>query len=164
MVHPSMTKPRAEQKARKPGLTSKPELTQPENLTHLWLKLEMDFTRYPISKEYDEENEMEERRWEVKKFPLPLSSLSLNGQWNFFLRVVRKGRWLELIEVRINRIKILQGSREDGRLRLHLIRDNDIQDLVEEEEEEEEEENVVVRKRRKRKGKSIIGRTKRRAS
>ncbi|KAG7968593.1 hypothetical protein I3843_08G162300 [Carya illinoinensis] len=80
---------------------------------------------------------------EVKKFPPPLSSLSPNGQRNFFLRAVRKDGRLELTEVRIDRTEILRASREDGRLRLHLIRDDYIQDSVEEEEEEEEE-NVAL--------------------
>ncbi|KAF5463471.1 hypothetical protein F2P56_019381 [Juglans regia] len=76
---------------------------------------------------------------EVKKFPPPLSSLRPNGQRNFFLRAVRKDGRLELTEVRIERTEILLASREDGRLRLHLIRDDDILDSVEEEEEEEED-------------------------
>ncbi|XP_041020794.1 cilia- and flagella-associated protein 251 [Juglans microcarpa x Juglans regia] len=79
---------------------------------------------------------------EVKKFPPPLSSLRPNGQRNFFLRAVRKDGRLELTEVKIERTEILRASREDGRLRLHLIRDDDIQDSVEEEEEEEEEDVV----------------------
>jgi hypothetical protein len=91
---------------------------------------------------------------EVKKFPPPLSSMTRNGQRNFFFRAVRKDGRLELTEVRIDRTEILHASRQDGRLRLHLIRDDhDIQDcidddqeeetVVEEEEEEEEEEEVV---------------------
>ncbi|EEF49778.1 protein FANTASTIC FOUR 1 [Ricinus communis] len=74
-----------------------------------------------------------ERR-EVKKFPPPLSSLNHNGQPSFFLRPVRKDGRLELTEVRIDRPEILRASREDGRLRLHLIRDD--------EEEEDNDSNI----------------------
>jgi hypothetical protein len=81
---------------------------------------------------------------EVKKFPPPLSSMTRNGQRNFFLRAVRKDGRLELTEVRVDRTEILRASREDGRLRLHLIRDDDIQDCTDDEEEEEEEEEEVV--------------------
>ncbi|XP_075657497.1 uncharacterized protein LOC142627504 [Castanea sativa] len=70
---------------------------------------------------------------EVKKFPPPLSSLNHNGRRSFFLRAVRKDGRLELTEVRLDRAETLCASREDGRLRLHLI-----QDCIEEEEQEEE--------------------------
>ncbi|XP_012089128.1 protein FANTASTIC FOUR 1 [Jatropha curcas] len=90
-----------------------------------------------------------ERRREVKKFPPPISSLNHNGQPCFFLRPVRKDGRLELTEVRIDRPEILRAHREDGRLRLHLIRDDeDLEDIneekqpVQEQEEEEEEEEV----------------------
>ncbi|XP_059439807.1 uncharacterized protein LOC132172340 [Corylus avellana] len=84
---------------------------------------------------------------EVKKFPPPLSSMTRNGQRNFFFRAVRKDGRLELTEVRIDRTEILRASRQDGRLRLHLIRDDPDEDEeeetdFEEEEEEEEEEEV----------------------
>lgn len=69
---------------------------------------------------------------EVKKFPPPLSSLNHNGRRSFFLRAVRKDGRLELTEVRLDRAETLCASREDGRLRLHLI-----QDCIEEEQEEE---------------------------
>ncbi|OIT29720.1 hypothetical protein A4A49_29473 [Nicotiana attenuata] len=69
-----------------------------------------------------------------KKFPPPLSSLNQDGKPNFFMRAVRKDGRLELTEVKIGRPETLLASRQDGRLRLHLIRD-------EEEEEETEEEN-----------------------
>ncbi|GAV63218.1 DUF3049 domain-containing protein [Cephalotus follicularis] len=68
-----------------------------------------------------------ERR-EIKKFPPPLSSLNHNGQPSFFLRPVRKDGRLELTEVRIERPEILRASRQDGRLRLHLIRDEEDDD------------------------------------
>ncbi|KAI8027474.1 hypothetical protein LOK49_LG02G02145 [Camellia lanceoleosa] len=42
------------------------------------------------------------------------------------------------MEVKIERLEVLRASREDGRLRLHLIRDAD----VEEEEQVEEEEKI----------------------
>lgn len=70
---------------------------------------------------------------ETKKFPPLLSSLNQNGQPSFFLRPVRKDGRLELVEIRIERPEILRASRQDGRLRLHLI-------VYEEEEGEEEEE------------------------
>nr|XP_016476317.1 PREDICTED: protein FANTASTIC FOUR 1-like [Nicotiana tabacum] len=68
-----------------------------------------------------------------KKFPPPLSSLNQDGKPNFFMRAVRKDGRLELTEVKISRPETLLASRQDGRLRLHLIRN--------EEEEETEEEN-----------------------
>uniref|UniRef100_A0A5B6Z2A9 Putative SPX and EXS domain-containing protein 5-like n=1 Tax=Davidia involucrata TaxID=16924 RepID=A0A5B6Z2A9_DAVIN len=76
---------------------------------------------------------------EVKKFPPPLSSLNHDGKPNFFLRSVRKDGRLELMEVKINRPEIFRASREDGRLRLHLIRDDDEDADVEEQAETEEE-------------------------
>ncbi|KAK3014122.1 hypothetical protein RJ639_007914 [Escallonia herrerae] len=71
----------------------------------------------------------------AKKFPPPLSSLSHNGKPNFFLRPVRKDGRLELTEVKIFRPEILRASRQDGRLRLHLIHREE--ELEEEENEEE---------------------------
>ncbi|KAK4339591.1 hypothetical protein RND71_041053 [Anisodus tanguticus] len=68
---------------------------------------------------------------EKKKFPPPLSSLSQDGKPNFYLRAVRKDGRLELTEVKISRPEILFASRQDGRLRLHLIHN------LEEEAEEE---------------------------
>ncbi|KAJ9180192.1 hypothetical protein P3X46_008468 [Hevea brasiliensis] len=65
-----------------------------------------------------------ERR-EVKKFPPPISSLDHNGHPCFFLRPIRKDGRLELTEVRIDRPEILRAYREHGRLRLHLVRDED---------------------------------------
>ncbi|KAL3537995.1 hypothetical protein ACH5RR_001361 [Cinchona calisaya] len=82
---------------------------------------------------------------EVKEFPPPLSSLNQNGKPTFFLRPVRKDGKLELKEVKIGRPEILRVFREDGRLRLHLIRNEDEDEDVEEEfEGEEEEEEEVV--------------------
>ncbi|WKA02950.1 hypothetical protein VitviT2T_021096 [Vitis vinifera] len=91
-----------------------------------------------------------ERR-EARKFPPPLPSLNHNGQPSFFLRSVRKDGRLELTEVRIDRPEILRASRQDGRLTLHLIKEEDngveeeppqeeVQQHQEEEFEEEEEE------------------------
>ncbi|KAL7205223.1 hypothetical protein ACSBR2_018204 [Camellia fascicularis] len=77
-------------------------------------------------------------RSEVKNFPPPLSSLNQNGKPVFYLRPVRRDGRLELMEVKIERLEVLRASREDGRLRLHLIRDVD----VEEEEQVEEEEKI----------------------
>ncbi|XP_060169062.1 transcription initiation factor TFIID subunit 7-like [Lycium barbarum] len=74
-----------------------------------------------------------EKKEKTKKFPPPLSSLSQDGKPNFFLRAVRKDGRLELTEVKIGWQKTLLASRQDGRLRLHLIPN--------EKEEEEEEEN-----------------------
>ncbi|KAI8028574.1 hypothetical protein LOK49_LG02G02046 [Camellia lanceoleosa] len=90
-------------------------------------------------------------RSEVKNFPPPLSSMNQNGKPIFYLRPVRRDGRLELMEVKIERLEVLRASREDGRLRLHLIRDVDVQEeeQVEEEEkieeviEEEEEEEQV---------------------
>ncbi|CAN4108686.1 unnamed protein product [Withania somnifera] len=60
---------------------------------------------------------------EEKKFPPPLSSLTQDGKPNFFFRAVRKDGRLELKEVKMDRPETLLASRQDGRLRLHLIRD-----------------------------------------
>ncbi|KAJ8772049.1 hypothetical protein K2173_027226 [Erythroxylum novogranatense] len=75
---------------------------------------------------------------EVKKFPPPLSSLNRNGQPSFFLRPARKDGRLELTEVRIDRPDILRASREHGRLRLQLIRDQNFDNIVNDDDEEEE--------------------------
>ncbi|KAK3031609.1 hypothetical protein RJ639_035615 [Escallonia herrerae] len=74
----------------------------------------------------------------AKKFPPPLSSLNHDGKPNFFLRPIRKDGRLELTEVKIFRPEILRASRQDGRLRLHLIHRQE--EAVEEENEEEAEE------------------------
>ncbi|KAB1202298.1 hypothetical protein CJ030_MR8G008696 [Morella rubra] len=97
---------------------------------------------------------------EVKNFPPPLSSMNPNGQRSFFLRAVRKEGRLELTEVRIDRTEILLASRQDGRLRLHLIRDDDIHDFTEEEveEDEDEEEELVeeVEPEHEEEGKELV--------
>ncbi|KAF4389956.1 hypothetical protein G4B88_003439 [Cannabis sativa] len=86
---------------------------------------------------------------EVKKFPPPLSSLNQNGQPSFYLQAVRKEGRLELTEVRIHRPEILRAFRENGRLRLQFIREDDDCDDAEEEEDcndekvEEKEKEVV---------------------
>lgn len=82
----------------------------------------------------EEENErVETRRRKTKKnvvaparetkreFPPPLSSLNSRGQRSFYLRPVRKEGRLELTQVMIDRPEIFHASREDGRLRLHLV-------------------------------------------
>ncbi|KAK4851501.1 hypothetical protein QYF36_015740 [Acer negundo] len=88
---------------------------------------------------------VERRPREMKKYPPPLSSFNHHGQPSFFLRPVRKDGRLELTEVRIDRPEILRAYREDGRLRLHLIRDDDFFDSTHDDdqfkEEEEEEQN-----------------------
>lgn len=83
---------------------------------------------------------------EVKKFPPPLSSLNQNGKPTFFLRPVRKDGKLELKEVRIGRPEMLRTSRQDGRLRLHLIW-NEEENIEEQSDEEVEEEEVVKQER-----------------
>ncbi|KAJ7973396.1 Protein FANTASTIC FOUR like [Quillaja saponaria] len=86
--------------------------------------------------------EAKSAKWrdQVKKFPQPISSLNQNGKPSFFLHPVRKDGRLELTEVRIHRPEILLASRQDGRLRLQLISED--QDIIEGEEEEAEEEEV----------------------
>ncbi|XP_030466957.1 uncharacterized protein LOC115685940 [Syzygium oleosum] len=88
--------------------------------------------------------EESERRRE-KKFPPPLSSLNHKGQPSFFLRPVRRDGRLELTGVRIDRPKILRSSRQDGRLRLEFIRDEEEEEEQEEvrEELEDEKEQII---------------------
>ncbi|XP_012476626.1 protein FANTASTIC FOUR 3 [Gossypium raimondii] len=79
-----------------------------------------------------------------KLFPPPLSSLNENGQPCFYLKPVRKDGRLELTEVKIQRPDILHAVRENGRLRLHLFRshnDQDISSKINEEKEEKVEES-----------------------
>ncbi|KAK8605176.1 hypothetical protein V6N13_082628 [Hibiscus sabdariffa] len=72
--------------------------------------------------------EKERGRWRLnkskkkKKFPPPLSSLNENGRPCFYLKPVRKNGGLELIKVKIQRSEILRAIRENGRLRLYLLR------------------------------------------
>jgi len=80
---------------------------------------------------------------EAKKFPPPLSSLNHNGQPSFFLKPVRKDGRLELTEVRIDRHEILRASRQDGRLRLHLVEDEEFPVVEEEYEPEQEQEEYL---------------------
>lgn len=77
-----------------------------------------------------------------KLFPPPLSSLNENGQPCFYLRPVRKDGRLELTEVKIQRPEILHAVRENGRLRLHLLRSHTDQDISAKINEEKEEEKV----------------------
>ncbi|KAI6692518.1 hypothetical protein NL676_020228 [Syzygium grande] len=87
--------------------------------------------------------EESERRRE-KKFPPPLSSLNHKGQPSFFLRPVRRDGRLELTGVRIDRPKILRSSRQDGRLRLEFIRDEEEEEEQEVQEELEDEEEQLI--------------------
>ncbi|EOA35549.1 hypothetical protein CARUB_v10020764mg [Capsella rubella] len=56
-----------------------------------------------------------------REFPPPLSTLNGLGQRSFYLRPVRKDGRLELTQVMIDRPEIFHASRENGRLRLHLV-------------------------------------------
>lgn len=56
-----------------------------------------------------------------RQFPPPLSSLNVRGQRSFYLQPVRKDGRLELTRVMIDRPEIFHVSRENGRLRLHLV-------------------------------------------
>ncbi|KAK2640563.1 hypothetical protein Ddye_028358 [Dipteronia dyeriana] len=86
---------------------------------------------------------VERRPKEMKKFPPLLSSFNHHGQPSFFLRPVRKDGRLELTEVRIDRPEILRAYREDGRLRLHLIREDDFFDTTHDDDQFKEEEEDV---------------------
>lgn len=70
---------------------------------------------------------------EVKKFPPPLSSLNNDGKPTFFLRPVRIDGRLELTVVRIQRPEILHASRQNGRLRLDFIVNEEIHNIEDEE-------------------------------
>ncbi|KAL1188145.1 Protein FANTASTIC FOUR 3 [Cardamine amara subsp. amara] len=61
------------------------------------------------------------RRKMKREFPPPLSSLNGRGKRSFYLKPVRKDGRLELTQVMIDRPEIFHASREDGRLRLHLV-------------------------------------------
>lgn len=76
---------------------------------------------------------------EARKFPPPLSSLNRDGRPSFFLRPVRRDGRLELTEVKIDRTEVLHASRQDGRLRLDMVRD-----VADVEEDHEEEEKVDI--------------------
>lgn len=56
-----------------------------------------------------------------REFPPPLSSLNGLGKRSFYFRPLRKDGRLELTQVMIDRPEIFHASREDGRLRLHLV-------------------------------------------
>ncbi|KAM7508488.1 hypothetical protein LguiA_018941 [Lonicera macranthoides] len=75
---------------------------------------------------------------EVKKFPPPLSSLNNNGKPTFFLRPVRIDGRLELRIVKIQRPEILHASRQNGRLKLDFIVNEEIHDIEDEENDVEE--------------------------
>ncbi|XP_021742458.1 protein FANTASTIC FOUR 1-like [Chenopodium quinoa] len=88
------------------------------------------------------------KRWEERKFPPPLTSLSENGRRNFVLKSVRNEGRLEIIGVMIEHPEMLCATRDNGRLRMHLVKstgvsddDEDGGDDSEEAENEEEETN-----------------------
>ncbi|XP_057965477.1 protein FANTASTIC FOUR 1-like [Malania oleifera] len=72
---------------------------------------------------------MERERW--MNFPPILSSLKTNGRPRFDLRAVRGDGRLVILKVRNDRPEIVRSRKRDGRLRMHLIKDD----------QEEEEEN-----------------------
>ncbi|KAG2317020.1 hypothetical protein Bca52824_020142 [Brassica carinata] len=69
----------------------------------------------------EEQNVVAPVREGKKQFPPPLSSLNVRGQRSFYLQPMRKDGRLELTRVMIDRPEIFHVSRENGRLRLHLI-------------------------------------------
>lgn len=76
------------------------------------------------------------------KFPPPLSSLGQDGRPTFFLRPVRGDGRLMLTEVKIVRPEILRASRQDGRLKLHLVQD--FEDETEEDDVDDDEEEIQM--------------------
>ncbi|XP_043720941.1 uncharacterized protein LOC122668441, partial [Telopea speciosissima] len=92
---------------------------------------------YPMEESLEEEELLRSRsmaarsRWKTTvakvrtqktNFPPPLPSLNQKGQPCFYLKPLRRNGRLELTEVRIERPEIFMASRQDGRLRLQLIR------------------------------------------
>ncbi|XP_042476873.1 protein FANTASTIC FOUR 1-like [Macadamia integrifolia] len=65
---------------------------------------------------------VEKIRTQETNFPPPLPSLNQNGQPSFYLKPLRRNGRLELTEVRIERPDIFKASRQDGRLRLQLVK------------------------------------------
>ncbi|CAO2836783.1 unnamed protein product [Amaranthus hypochondriacus] len=61
------------------------------------------------------------KKWDEKKFPPPITSLSENGRRNFVLKSDRKDGRLEIVRVMIERPEILISSRENGRLKMNLV-------------------------------------------
>lgn len=59
------------------------------------------------------------------KFPPPLPSIARNGQPCVFLKPLRKDGRFMLQEVKAPRQEFLHASRQDGRLRLQLVRNDD---------------------------------------
>ncbi|XP_021772971.1 protein FANTASTIC FOUR 1-like [Chenopodium quinoa] len=90
------------------------------------------------------------KRWEERKFPPPLTSLSENGRRNFVLKSVRNEGRLEIIGVMIEHPEILCATRDNGRLRMHLVKSAGVSDDEEddgddtEEVENEEEETAEL--------------------
>lgn len=60
---------------------------------------------------------------EEKNFPPPLTSLSENGRRNFTLKSMRNNGRLQIVGVMTEHPEILYASRDNGRLRLHLVKD-----------------------------------------
>lgn len=73
-------------------------------------------------------------------FPPPISSLNELGQPSFIFVPIRKNGRMQLNKIRIRRPEILHATREDGRLRLFLIPDHNVEEDIEEKKEEKEEE------------------------
>ncbi|XP_057515675.1 uncharacterized protein LOC130797198 [Amaranthus tricolor] len=65
------------------------------------------------------------KKWEEKKFPPPITSLSENGRRNFVLKSDRRDGRLEIVRVMIERPEILISSRENGRLIMNLVSNDD---------------------------------------
>ncbi|VVA93975.1 unnamed protein product [Arabis nemorensis] len=82
---------------------------------------EVDTERVVTKRRKTKENMVAPVQERKREFPPPLSSLNSRGQRSFYLRPVRKDGRLELTQVMIDRPEIFRASREDGRLRLHLI-------------------------------------------
>ncbi|XP_027938136.1 uncharacterized protein LOC114192574, partial [Vigna unguiculata] len=107
---------------------------------------------YSLSTTDDEEitkDEDEDYSWSRTKlaedrgnFPPPISSLNGLGQPKFIFVPIRENGRMQLKKIRIRRPKILHATREDGRLRLFLVRDDNAEDDIEEMEEEEKQELV----------------------
>ncbi|KAE8675360.1 hypothetical protein F3Y22_tig00111671pilonHSYRG00035 [Hibiscus syriacus] len=103
---------------------------------------EYEFCKEEIRGRWRNKKRVEEKRSDDKrdkKFPPPLSSLNQNGRPCFYLKPVRANGRLELTEVKIHRPEILLAVRENGRLRLHLVRSDICCKFNEDEEREHEE-------------------------
>ncbi|XP_052731206.1 protein FANTASTIC FOUR 3-like [Vigna angularis] len=111
-----------------------------------------DFQSIDINDEIDDDekitkDEDEDYSWNRTKlaedrgnFPPPISSLNELGQPSFIFVPIRKNGRMQLNKIRIRRPEILHATREDGRLRLFLIPDHNVEEDIEEKKKEEEEE------------------------